>query len=251
MKRKLSYALVLSLLAPAAYADALGVQAGVASWNYDISGSLRYQSKDSSNDIDVEDDLGYDDDSLIYFYALFDHPLPLIPNVKIGLTNIDTDANGRLSQSVVYGDRTFVANENVSSELKLDQIDFTLYYRILDNVANLDLGLNVKYIDAETRITGDVTGSESADISAWVPMLYGGVGIDLPFSGLEVGMDGSIIGYDNSMFYDFTAKLNYTTVWRLGLDLGYRVLKLDLDDIDDSFADVEFEGPYAGAYLKF
>jgi outer membrane protein len=251
VKRKLSYALLLSLLAPATYADTLGVQAGANYWDYDISGSVRYKTKDSDNDIDVNDDLGYDNDTLTNFYVLFDHPLPAIPNIKISLTDIDTDANGRLSKTVVFGDKTFNVNEKVSSELKLDQIDFTLYYRILDNVANFDLGLNVKYIDAKGTIRGDITGSESNDISAPVPMVYAGVGVDLPFTGLSVSADGSVIGYQDSTFYDYTIRANYTTPWRLGIDVGYRALKLDLDDFDDSFANVKFDGPYAGAYLKF
>lgn len=251
MKRKLSYAILLSMLAPAVQADAIGIQAGANYWDFDISGTVRYKTKNSANDIDVNDDLGYDDDSLTYFYVMFDHPLPVIPNVKVSFTNIDTSANGRLTKSVVYGDKTFNVNENVSSEVKLDQIDLTLYYRILDNVANLDLGLNIKYIDAEGSITGEIAGKESADISAPVPMLYAGIGVDLPFSGLSVSADGSAIGYQDSKFYDFTVKANYTTPWHLGIDVGYRAVKLDLDDIDDSFSDVEFDGPYAGAYLKF
>ncbi len=252
MKRNLSCALLLTmLLTPAAYADALGIQAGVNSWNYDISGTLRYKSQDSSNDIDVNDDLGYDDDSLTHLYAIFDHPLPMIPNIKVSMTNIDTSSNGQLSGSVVYGNTTFNVNENVSSELKLEQIDLTLYYRILDNVANFDLGLNLKYIDAEGTISGENSGTESADISAVVPMLYAGVGVDLPFTGLSVSADGSVIGYQDNTFYDFTVKANYTTPWLLGVDVGYRTLKLDLDDLDDSYSDVEFEGPYAGVYLQF
>jgi outer membrane protein len=232
-------------------ADAIGVQAGAAYWSFDISGTARYKTTDSSNDIDVNDDLGYDDEDLGYYYIIIDHPLPLLPNVKLSRTDIDTDANGILSQTVVYGDIVFNANEPVSSEVQLDQTDITLYYRLLDNVANLDLGLNMKYIDATSRITGAVSGTESADVSGWVPMLYGGAAIDLPFSGLEVGADGSIVKYQGSHFYDVTVRASYTTPWLLGVDVGYRKIRLDLDDFDDSYADIEFDGPYAGAYLKF
>ncbi|MCO6411173.1 MAG: TIGR04219 family outer membrane beta-barrel protein [Thiogranum sp.] len=251
MKQILPFTLLLSTFPALSCADAIGVQAGAASWSYDISGSVRYKTEDSANDIDVNDDLGYDDDSLGFIYVMIDHPLPLIPNVKISRTNIDTDADGRLSQTVTYGNVTFNANEDVSSEVQLDQTDITLYYRILDNVANLDLGLNAKYIDAESTITGATSGTESADISGWVPMLYAGVGIDLPFTGLSVSADGSAIGYQDSTFYDYSVRASYTTPWHLGVDVGYRAVKLDLDDFDDSFADVEFDGPYAGAYLKF
>jgi len=58
VKRKLSYALLLSLLAPASYADTLGVQAGANYWDYDISGTVRYNTKGSVNNIDVNYEVG-------------------------------------------------------------------------------------------------------------------------------------------------------------------------------------------------
>jgi hypothetical protein len=46
-------------------------------------------------------------------------------------------------------------------------------------------------------------------------------------------------------------RASYQTPWLVGLDVGYRQVSLDLDDVDDSFANVDFSGPYAGAYLHF
>lgn len=46
--------------------------------------------------------------------------------MKISRTNIDTDADGRLSHTITYGNVTFNANEDVSSEVQLDQSDITL-----------------------------------------------------------------------------------------------------------------------------
>ena len=152
---------------------------------------------------------------------------------------------------MVYGDRIFLFNEDVSSEFELDQTDITLYYSPLDNVVNVDLGLNAKYIDSEARISGAISGTETANVSGWVPMLYAGVGADLPLTGLSVGADGAYIHYDGSSFYDYSVHASYTSPWHVGVNAGYRKIKLDLDDFDDSFADVEFDGLYAGAYLHF
>lgn len=249
-KRILVTLLSLCCAAPAS-ADFLGVKIGANYWDYDISGTARYQSNNSADDIDVNDDLGYSDDTLTYFYASFEHPVPVLPNIRISKTKIDTDANGRLSRQVTYGGTTFQANEDVKSNVEADQIDITLYYRVLDNVANLDLGLNAKYIDSDAAIQGAISGSQSADVSGWVPMLYAGVGVDLPLTGLSVSADGSYIGYKDSNFYDFTVRASYTTPWFVGVDAGYRKLKLDLDDFDDSYADVEFDGLFAGMYVHF
>lgn len=241
----------LSLCCSSAYADTLGVRAGVNYWDYDISGTARYKTRDAANDIDVNNELGYDDGSSFFYYLTLEHPVPLLPNVRLSYTKIDEDANGRLSKSVIFGDRTFQFNEDVSSQFELKQTDITLYYSVLDNVVNLDLGLNAKYIDSTASITGAISGSEDTDVSGWVPLGYAGVGVDLPLTGLGVSADGSYVKYDGSSFYDFSIRATYTTPWRVGADIGYRKIKLDLDDFDDSFADVEFDGPYAGAYLHF
>ena len=250
MRRSLIPVLFMAVPTCAA-ADVLGVRAGANYWNYDISGTARYQTRDSSNDIDINNDLGYDDGSAGYYYSSLEHPLPFLPNVRLSYTNIDEDASGRLSRTVLFGNTTFFINEDVSSQFELKQTDVTLYYELLDNVVSLDLGLNGKYIDSKARITGSLSGTENTDISGWVPMAYAGAGADLPLTGLGVSADGSYVKYEGSSFYDFSVRASYTTPWHLGVDVGYRKIKLDLDDFDDSFTDVEFDGPYAGAYITF
>jgi outer membrane protein len=243
--------IALSPFCSAASADMLGIRAGANYWNYDIGGTVRYQTKNSANDIDVNQDLGYNDDSTGVYYLILEHPVPLLPNVRLRYTDIDDNANGRLSKTVVYGNTTFFANEAVSSQVQLKQTDVTLYYELLDNVVSLDLGLTGKYVDSKASITGDISGTQTASVSGWVPMAYLGAGFDLPLTGLGVSADGSFAKYQGSSVYDYSLSATYTTPWRLGLDVGYRKIKLDLDDFDNSFANVEFDGPYAGAYLHF
>jgi outer membrane protein len=251
MRQTLIPLLVASLIPALSSADTLGVRVGANYWKYDIDGTARYKTKDSANNIDVNKDLGYDDGSLGHYYISLEHPVPLLPNVRISKTDIDEDANGRLRQTVIYGDTVFPVNEEVSSKVQLDQTDITLYYSLLDTVVNLDLGLNAKYIDSKARISGAVSGTQTADVSGWVPMGYAGVGVDLPLTGLSVSADGAYVKYQSSSFYDVTVRATYTSPWFVGADVGYRKIKLDLDDFDDSYADVEFDGPYAGLYLHF
>ncbi len=251
MRATVKYAALLALLSPLVQADNFKIEAGASRWSYDISGSTRYQTSNSANDIDVNDDLGYDDDDLDSFYFSFEHPVPALPNIRVSRTDIDSSANGQLSRTVSFGGTTFGLNEDVSSEVRLDQTDVTMYYQLFDNLVDVDLGMNAKYIDSRSRISGAVSGSESADVSGWVPMLYAGFGADLPFTGLSVSADGSFVNYQDSTFYDYTLKASYLTPWYLGVDVGYRSIRLNLDDFDGSYADVEFDGPFAGAHLEF
>ena len=251
MRQSHNLILATLLLPGVAGADLLGVTIGANYWNYDISGTARYQTRNSANDIDVNNDLGYDDGNLGNYYIALEHPVPFLPNIRISKTDIDEDANGRLSKTVDYGGTTFLVNEDVSSKVELDQTDITLYYSPLDTIANIDIGLNAKYIDSKASITGALSGTQNSDVSGWVPMAYVGVGVDLPLTGLSVSADGSFVKYQSSTFYDYTVRVTYTSPWFVGADVGYRKIKLDLDDFDDSYADIEFDGPYAGLYLKF
>jgi len=250
--RRFSFPLAtLLLFSAAAAADTLGIRAGASYWKYDISGTARYKTRDSANDIDLNRDLGYDDGSANNYYLVLEHPVPLLPNVRLSYLDLDEDANGRLTRTVLYGNIIFPVNEAVSSQVQLKQTDITLYYSLLDNVVNLDLGLNGKYIDSKARITGETAGTQDAKVSSWVPMAYLAVGADLPLTGLAVGADGSFSTYKDSDFYDYSLHASYTTPWLLGVDVGYRKIKLNLDDFDNSFADVEFDGPYVGLYVHF
>lgn len=251
MKKTCSLLLVATLGSPAALSDTLGVTIGAAGWRYDISGTARYQSDDPANNVDLKRDLGYNDDSLVFFYAQLEHPVPLLPSIKVRYSQIDTSANGRLTKTFTYGGVVFNVGEDVSSEAKLDKTDITLFYSPLDNLVNLDLGLTASYIDGRSSISGATSGTSTADVSGWVPMIYAGIGVDLPLTGLSVSADGAGIKYKDSDFYDFSIRASYTTPWYLGFNVGYRKLKLNLDDFDDSYADVEFDGPFAGAYFQF
>ncbi|MGD8618479.1 MAG: TIGR04219 family outer membrane beta-barrel protein [Gammaproteobacteria bacterium] len=251
MSRVLVTFAALQLLGTSSVADTPGIRAGANYWNYDISGTARYKSKSSSDNIDVNRDLGYNNGSAGVYYLVLEHPMPLLPNVRLTYTDIDDDANGRLSKTFVYGNATYFANEAVISQIKLKQTDVTLYYELLDNVVSLDLGLDAKYIDSKARISGEISGTQDASVSGWVPLAYAGIGGDLPLTGLGVCADGSFSRYQGSRFYDYSIRVTYTTPWHIGLDAGYRKIKMNLDDFDNSFADIEFDGPYAGAYLNF
>lgn len=251
MNKKWVTGLSMFLLAGSAAADTIGVEVGGAYWQYDISGSVRYQSSNPADTIDVNQDLGYDDDGTNFYYIAIEHPVPVLPNIRITRTEMDSSANGTLTKTFTYGGVTYSINEAVNSEVTLDQTDVTLYYQVLDNVINLDIGLDAKYIDGSARITGATSGTSRADISGWIPMLYLGAAIDMPLTGLSIEADGSAITYQSSKFYDYNLRVKYTTPWKIGIMGGYRKIKLDLDDFDESFSNLEFDGPYAGIYGKF
>ena len=242
---------VLLLLSNAICAEGTGMRIGANLWYGNIDGSLRYPGDDPSNDIDLRRDLGYDSTAAGNYYLRLEHPLPLLPNALISSTSIRDSASGRVSHTFDFGGSSFTVGDDVESELQFRQGDVILYYSIFDTVASIDVGVDARYIDSSTILDGSSGGMESASLSGWVPLLYAGVGLDLPLTGLSIGADGSFTGYRGSRLYDVTLHASYTTPWRAGADLGYRYMNLGLDDFDNFTADAEFSGPYAGVFVNF
>ena len=81
-------------------------------------------------------------------------------------------------------------------------------------------------------------------------MLYVLVGTS-PWPELIISGELSYMAFDGSSVSDFTAKVAYTTNFFVGFEAGYRVQSFEFDDISDTDANLDFDGVFAGAYLKF
>lgn len=244
-------ALGILALPLSAQADIIGFEAGVSYWQQNPSGWI--EDEVGGTPADIEDDLSLDDESDFTFWAAFEHPIPLLPNIKLRHTPMDLSGSGNVSREFTFRGETYSANADVDSSLQLDQTDFILYYELLDNWVSLDLGANIKYIDGELNVTGTsagATASETLSFSAPIPMLYGRALAALPFTGLSVGAEASGIAYSGNNLVDASAFLRYE-VMVLGVEAGYRYQQLELDDVDDVSADIEISGPYLGLYADF
>jgi outer membrane protein len=246
-KQLLVSALGLALLSPLSQADSiLGIYAGVGSWNPEFSGDI------GRSDLDIED-LGFDDDNYSFAYIALEHPIPLLPNIKLQRTEMETDETAVLTETFEFDDVTFSVDETIATELDLTHTDAIFYYEVLDNIVSLDLGVNIRTFDGEATVAGEFTGVESIDIDASVPLGYAKVQFDLPFTGFYVGADAHYVAFDSSTFSDFTVKGGYAyeSVIDLGIEVGYRVINLELDDLDDFDTDITIDGAYAALTFHF
>ena len=255
MKRhSLSIALLAGLSLSAAsfnaQADFIGLQIGGGGWNHDPSGDFRYKSGASSVSADLDTDLHMTDKTEGYYYISFEHPVPLLPNVRLMGTKLENSGSGLLSKEFVFNGVTYPVSDNVTSTLNLNQPDLTLYWELLDNVVSLDFGFNIKNVDGEATIVSASAGTNSSTFSQTIPMLYLMAGIS-PWEGIFIGAEGSMVKYSGSTISDFTAKVSYTTSFMLGVEAGYRKQVYTLDDLDDAYADMEFSGHFLGVFFKF
>jgi len=248
-------ALAACMSAGSASADTiLGVYAGVQSWNMDSVGSFGYVNDGS----DSTAAFTFDTDNQNSFYIALEHPIPLVPNVKIKRNNMETTGTTNLLTTFEFADTVFDVSSDLSTNVDLSNTDYILYYEILDNdLVTVDLGINAKNINGVINVVSlqdpSVNANESFD--GFVPMAYGNVEIGLPFTGLTVYAEGSLLSIDGHSLHDYEMGIAYTFVDNLAVDLtvqlGYRSFLLELDDLEKVNTNLEFDGVFVGLEVHF
>jgi outer membrane protein len=227
-------------------ADTLSISVGGGVWNAAPSGDFQktIDAENGDPSVNVNNNLFWDTETQGYFYATLEHPIPILPNARLLLTQIDQSGSG--NTSFTFDGDTY--SGNVSNNFSIETLDLILYYEVLDNIVSLDLGLNVRNLKADYTINDTSNTTDSLDET--VPMLYGMVGFS-PLPDLIISGELSYIAYSGSSISDLTAKVAYTTNFFVGFEAGYRQQKYEFDDVSDTDAKLDFDGIFAGAYVKF
>ncbi len=254
MKKILLATTLAAGLCSSAQADTLlGVYIGGQIWANETSGTFG-DSKDQST-------FNLDDETQGSVFIALEHPLPLIPNAKISRTTLDTQGQTNLAADFSFRDETFGANADVDVTFDLTYTDYTLYYEVFDNdLISFDFGLTGRDFDSDIVVTevpqAGVSGkSEKLSASGIVPMLYAYTNIGLPWTGFNVYGEGNFLSLDDNVLYDLQAGVSYELIDNIAVDVnitaGYRAVKLELDDLDDLYSALDFEGVFAGVVVHF
>ena len=242
---KFNYAVaggLLALSSSAATADVLSFAIGGGVWNEEPTGGI-YKVGDPA-EVNVKDQFFWKEETQGYLFATLEHPVPILPNVRLSYTTLDHAGSGN-ANFVFDGD---VYTGTVSNDFKIAQTDVLLYWEVLDNVVSLDLGLSARVMDFDYAINDSSNTTDS--VSATIPMVYGLIG-GSPIPGMLISAEGYYMSYDGSTASDFNAKIAYTSDYFIGFEGGYRSQTIELDDVDNTNANLDFKGPFIGAYLKF
>ncbi|MCO1334013.1 TIGR04219 family outer membrane beta-barrel protein [Microbulbifer sp. OS29] len=242
--KKSAFALSALLACGTANADTiLGFDATAGAWLPSFSGNI---GSDGYN----LDNLSLTEDNITFIQVALEHPIPLVPNVLLAHSKIDTDGSDQLETSVTFDDETFVAKTEISTDLSLTHTDATLYYEILDNWVNLDLGLTARMYNGEFTAVGE-SQAETIELTGYLPMAYAMARFDLPFTGWSIIAQGNGTAYRGDTHTDLTAKVRWDFVPAIdfAIEAGYRVMSLDLEELDDLQSDIEIKGPYIGFNL--
>lgn len=248
-------ALMLSLgsvlMAGSAQADTLlGIYIGADGWQTSADGSFAQT--------ELQQHFNFKDKTQTSYYLALEHPLPFLPNIRLQHNQLSAAGTSEISAGFSLGGDTFASNTTVRNDVDLTNTDYVLYYELFDNsVFSFDLGINAKYVKGDVSVAETVENGASAQqrISQIVPMLYTSAAVGLPLTGLELFARGSAVSYDGSRLYDVQGGLAYALLDNLAVDmtlkLGYRAVNMRLDDVDDLYADLKFNGVFAGIELHF
>ena len=213
-----------------AQADVIGVKGDLSYWAYDGQANMAAQTAASDQDLERK--------GAAQLSLAIEHPVPLIPNAKIRYVNLKTQTENEVAGQPVY-------------DINMDHADFILYYEILDNIVNADVGVGA------TTLNGHVTtlALSKTDIDKTVPVIYATAGAKLPFTGLSAKGEVLYSNFNDAKITDAQAELQYNFIDNLlvdvGLKAGYRILDIKLDDYEKNDLKFNFKGPYIGLDVHF
>ncbi|WP_371186801.1 TIGR04219 family outer membrane beta-barrel protein [Thalassotalea maritima] len=220
-----------------ANADVIGVYAGAQLWDMSAEGSYADSSMQTEYDFESE--------KQNRLYIEVEHPVPLIPNVKIAHSEL-------MTAGFEFGFDAMLIDGELNGEVDVTYTDYTLYYELFDNgLFSFDFGLTAK------DFGGDFVTSngDSLNVDTYIPMLYLSAEVALPLTGLDVFAEGNILAIGDNTLADYQAGVAYALVDNMIVDvdvqLGYRVVEVELDDVDDIYADLKFDGVFAGLEVHF
>ena len=244
--KKTSVALAASLFAfsSVSYADIIGATLEATYWQAAYSGT----AVSGNTELDFEDDLGFDDSGFMELAVAVEHPVPVLPNVKIRHINMDETEQGSVP-TISFGGVSL--DSDVETNLDLTHTDLVLYYEILDNYVMVDVGLNIRMFDGRLLIE-DQSTNETSDtkIDEIIPMAYAAADVELPFTGLSVGAELSAISYSDNSLMDGKVRLRQGFGLAF-LELGYRQMSIEVEDVDEIDVDADISGGYLSVGLDF
>lgn len=227
----------------------LGLHAGVSRWQATFSGDVGESQYTESLEA-----LGHDEEPSMFFWASLEHPVPFLPNMRVMSSRLSSDATSTRALNFRLGGIDIVVSDEVATSIDLTHVDGTLYYEVLDNWLTLDLGITARRYSGYVQVTSDLIGNPIGELEGVLPMLYVNTRVDLPFSGWHVAAEGNIVNDGTNSVEDFIGKIGYEmdfVALDVGVNLGYRIMSLYVEDFDDLYADADAHGAFAELQIHF
>jgi len=114
------------------YADMAGGEFFIGMYSHSPSGYASYTEPYTGlglgTSADLEDTLHWESNENIFLKAYIEHPVPLIPNVKVAFTQLSHEGTGEVGNDFVWGGIHIPTLGTVENSLDVGKYDLTLYY---------------------------------------------------------------------------------------------------------------------------
>ncbi|SFZ97352.1 hypothetical protein MNB_SV-5-281 [hydrothermal vent metagenome] len=247
---------ILALLCiTSTYADIIGGEISVGTYAHNPSGTASYSIPQVGigSEASLEETFGWETDNDFMFKAYIEHPIPFIPNFKLGHTHFKHSGSG-LSKDFTWGNLVDFSGK-LDSSIDMGMTDATAYYEVLDNYIELDLGLTLRYLFGDITLTPTTTASTVSDLTSYsilVPMVYGKVRLNIPSTNFAVQLETNVANYSDTTLYDYEIGVRYTFSSGLGIESGIKALHLESTDLVDGLnMDLDENGFYASVLWDF
>lgn len=247
MKKLLAIAIAAST-PMMAQADLLfTIDAGANFWNVEANGDV--------DDAELgSDGLDLDSETTNVLFVSFEHPVPVLPNIKIQQTDLDLSGDG----TATYDFMGVTYNGDTSSQFDLSHTDLTLYWGVPLPIPFFDInfGLTARQFDGIVSVTDKTTSNtEEQDLDFVLPMGYLNVDFDSHI-GIYGRAELNAIAYDGNSMTDTTFAVGYTLplpipMVDVNIEAGHRMISLKTDeDSTDIDIDADVSGMFAGLNIS-
>ena len=230
-------------------ADFLSVALHLDSWQSQAEGSFGQSG--------VMQPFDFKDSNQLSYGVRLEHPLPFIPNARLGYQALTHSASTELSQTFALAGQQYAVGSVLDARLDLSHWDLVLYYEVLDNnLVELDVGVQFKRLDgaAEAALMSSPTTSAQT-LDDTIPMLYAAGSVSLLGTGLQLFAELSGLAQGRHDVRALRGGLSYSMLDTIALDatirLGYQSMQFELDNMTGVSTDVDIKGIFVGAELRF
>jgi len=217
-----------------------GVYAGAQAWYHDNSGSITTPL----NVIPLASDIDSDNESSLSFYVAIEHGVPLIPNFKLK----NSDINGQFINQIDVCPPENPCDSPIN--LDLSHTDLTLYYELLDNWVNLDLGLSALYFNGNNDFSNSVDFSE-INYSEIIPALYGKAEFEFPTTDFSASLTANVGTLTDKSAIDLELAASYKFALGFSIEAGLRKQTVDFEYSNRVKIDSTSTGAFAALNFHF
>lgn len=263
MKKLIAAMLVVS--APLASAK-LGLNVDVsAGGNFTAIGSGSYIV--DAERFDLADDLRLEGQTGFYLSGSLEHPIPILPNVRLHHKSQTLAGQATLSEQLEFLGQTFDLTGEADTTLSLTHTDATLFWGIpFLPVVDIEFGLNGRLYNL--GVSADVTaGGQTESFNEGsllpVPMLYVAGDATIPVVGLNLGGEYKTLPLGDTQISElnvygrYYAPLPTNILVKVGVEAGWRQQSIVIADetlgvdTSDYASSISTGGAYVGLTARF